>query len=70
MIAVPAELAQAVCDQFVEGGVRAIVNFAPARLTVPKSVQLRGVDLALELEALAFHLGRDRSVASDGARHA
>ena len=59
IIAVPATLAQEVCDQFVEGGVRAIVSFAPARLEVPKSVQLRGVDLALELEALAFHLGRN-----------
>ena len=59
IIAVPATLAQEVCDQFVEGGVRAIVSFAPERLEVPKSVQLRGVDLALELEALAFHLGRN-----------
>ncbi len=69
MIAVPAPLAQAVCDQFVEGGVRAIVSFAPARLDVPKTVQLRGVDLALELEALAFHLERDRAVAHDGLKH-
>ena len=69
VIAVPAALAQTVCDQFVAGGVRAIVSFAPARLEVPKSVQLRGVDLAVELEALAFHLGRDRSIARNGASH-
>jgi redox-sensing transcriptional repressor len=58
VIAVPGESAQAVCDQFVEGGVRAIVNFAPVRLEVPSSVWLRAVDLAAELESLAFYLAR------------
>ncbi|MBI3087886.1 MAG: redox-sensing transcriptional repressor Rex [Candidatus Omnitrophica bacterium] len=60
IITVPSEAAQGVCDRFVRGGVRAIVNFAPARLDVPPSVRLRNVDMALELEALAFYLGRDR----------
>lgn len=60
MIAVPSEAAQAICDQLVDGGVRAIVNFAPARLDVPPSVLLRNVDLAIELEALAFYLGRNK----------
>jgi len=58
LIAVPAQEAQAVCDQFVQGGVRAIVNFAPSRLDVPASVWLRNVDLAVELESLAFYLAR------------
>ncbi|MBI4353894.1 MAG: redox-sensing transcriptional repressor Rex [Candidatus Omnitrophica bacterium] len=56
MIAVPTDEAQAVCDQFIEGGVKAIVNFASARLDVPPSVLLRNVDLAIELEAMAFYL--------------
>ena len=56
MIAVPSDAAQRVCDQLVAGGVRAIVNFAPTVLEVPPSIRLRNVDLALELEALAFHL--------------
>ena len=58
VIAVPVEAAQAVCDQFVSGGVRAILNFAPTHLEVPSSVWLRGVDLAVELESLAFYLAR------------
>ena len=61
MIAVPSEVAQGVCNQLVEGGVRAIVNFAPARLEVSASVRLRNIDLAIELEALAFYLGRSRA---------
>ncbi|MBI3319820.1 MAG: redox-sensing transcriptional repressor Rex, partial [Candidatus Omnitrophica bacterium] len=59
IITVPSDTAQAVCDQFIHGGVRAIVNFAPARLEVPPSIRLRNVDLAIELEAMAFYLGRD-----------
>ena len=58
LIAVPVEAAQAVCDQFVASGVRAIVNFAPVHLEVPSSVWLRVVDLAIELESLAFYLAR------------
>ena len=67
IIAVPTDVAQAVCDQFVQGGVRAIVNFAPARLEVPASVRLRSVDLAIELEALAFFLGSGRGAAKAGS---
>lgn len=66
IITVPQESAQAVCDQFVRAGVRAIVNFAPARLEVPEGVRLRNVDLALELEALAFYLGN--GAATNGTR--
>ncbi|MBI3996161.1 MAG: redox-sensing transcriptional repressor Rex [Candidatus Omnitrophica bacterium] len=58
VIAVPVEAAQAVCNQFVAGGVRAIVNFAPIHLDVPPTVWLRVVDLASELETLAFYLAR------------
>jgi redox-sensing transcriptional repressor len=58
LIAVPVESAQDVCDQFVSSGVRAVVNFAPVHLDVPASVWARAVDLATELESLAFHLAR------------
>ena len=58
LIAVPVESAQEVCNQLVESGVRAIVNFAPIRLEVPSSVRLRAVDLAIELESLAFYLAQ------------
>lgn len=58
LIAVPERAAQAVCEQLIAGGVKAIVNFAPVRLEVPADVRLRTVDLAIELEGLAFHLAR------------
>ncbi len=56
IIAVPASQAQRVADDLVDAGIRAIVNFAPCILTVPKSVLVRGVDLASELEHLTYFL--------------
>jgi redox-sensing transcriptional repressor len=56
IIAVPASQAQRVADDLVDAGIRAIVNFAPCVLTVPKSVLVRGVDLASELEHLTYFL--------------
>ncbi|MDB4951223.1 MAG: redox-sensing transcriptional repressor Rex [Gemmatimonadetes bacterium] len=56
IVAVPAEAAQAVVDRVVNAGVRAILNFAPVRLRVPRGVALRNVDLTLELEGLSFAL--------------
>ena len=56
LIAVPAEAAQSLVDRLVKSGVRAILNFAPAPLVVPKGVTLRSVNMALELEILSYAL--------------
>jgi len=58
VIAVPAEAAQAVADLLIGAGFRSILNFAPALLTVPPSVEVRQVDLASELHILSHHLAR------------
>jgi redox-sensing transcriptional repressor len=55
VIATPADAAQDVCDRLVDAGVRSILNFAPAVLVVPQDVEIRKVDLAVELQILAFH---------------
>ena len=55
VVATPAAAAQDVCDRLVAAGVRSILNFAPAVLAVPAGVDLRMVDLAVELQVLAFH---------------
>ncbi len=54
IIAVPAEGAQGVSDALVEAGVEGILNFAPRRLAVPERVAVVSVDLAVQLEQLAF----------------
>jgi redox-sensing transcriptional repressor len=64
VIAVPAEAAQAVCDQLIAGGARALVNFAPARLDAPAHIRLRNVDLAVELEMMAFYLSGSNGTAT------
>src|SRR5688572_10070654 len=54
MIAVPAVAAQSVADRLLAAGVEGILNFAPVTLNLPASVSHAGVDLAIELEQLAF----------------
>jgi redox-sensing transcriptional repressor len=61
-IATPAGAAQLVCDRLVAAGVTSILNFAPLVLNVPEGVDVRKVDLSIELQILAFH-ARRRSAA-------
>jgi redox-sensing transcriptional repressor len=55
VIATPARAAQSVVDQLVAAGVTSILNFAPCVLSVPEGVDVRKVDLAVELQILSFH---------------
>ncbi|WP_308123637.1 redox-sensing transcriptional repressor Rex [Modestobacter marinus] len=54
VITTPADVAQSVCDRLVAAGVRSILNFAPVALSVPAGVDVRKVDLSVELQVLAF----------------
>ena len=54
IIAVPESAGQEVADILVEAGVGAILNFSPAVLNVPESVEVNHVDLAAELGSLGF----------------
>jgi redox-sensing transcriptional repressor len=64
VIATPAHAAQSVADRLVGAGVTSILNFAPCVLVVPDGVDVRKVDLAVELQILSFHEHRK---ASNGA---
>ena len=64
VIATPGAAAQGVCDRFVRAGVTSVLNFAPVVLNVPPSVDVRKVDLSIELQILAFHAQRK----ADGQR--
>jgi redox-sensing transcriptional repressor len=61
VVAVPAENAQLVADALVAAGIKGILNFAPTMLKLPPHVRLIAVDLAVQLEQLAFlvHLAQD-----------
>jgi redox-sensing transcriptional repressor len=60
ILAVPASQAQRVAEELVDAGVRAILNFAPCLLNIPKSVLVRSVDLASELEHLTYFLEKSK----------
>jgi redox-sensing transcriptional repressor len=66
VIATPAGAAQNVCDRLVAAGVTSILNFAPVVLNVPAGVDVRKVDLSIELQILAFHAQRRSAVAPAG----
>jgi redox-sensing transcriptional repressor len=67
VLATPAGSAQEVCDRLVAAGVTSILNFAPAVLAVPDGVEVRKVDLSIELQILAFHEQR-KAAAAKGLR--
>jgi redox-sensing transcriptional repressor len=56
VLVTPAEAAQDVAERLIRAGVKAILNFAPAQLTVPDDVEVNTVNLALELETLSYAL--------------
>jgi redox-sensing transcriptional repressor len=58
VIATPAAAAQGVCDRLLAAGITSILNFAPVVLSVPPGVDVRKVDLSIELQILAFHAQR------------
>jgi redox-sensing transcriptional repressor len=58
IVAVPPEAAQTVTDQLADAGIKAILNFAPARLRAPRDTRLKHVDLSIELETLSFYLAK------------
>jgi redox-sensing transcriptional repressor len=56
VIAVPSDYAQKITDLLVNNNITTILNFAPVAINVPKNVQLRNVDLSVNLEILTFNM--------------
>jgi len=56
MIAVPADKAQQVADQLIEVGVRALLNYAPIRLTVPDDTHVQYIDPVAHLQRMTYYL--------------
>jgi redox-sensing transcriptional repressor len=70
VLAVPAGVAQKLCDELVEAGITSILSFAPVVLQVPDHVQLRKVDMATELQILAYHAQRAQDPDSEAGSSA
>ena len=70
VIATPAVAAQSVADRMVAAGITSILNFAATVLNVPAGVDVRKVDLSIELQILAYHEQRkahDSAASAPGA---
>jgi len=56
IVAVPASAAQAAVDDLVEGGVKAILNYAPITVTVPPDVHVQYIDPVTHLQRMTYYL--------------
>jgi redox-sensing transcriptional repressor len=56
IIAVPQTSAQVVADALVEGGIEAILNYAPCHLRTPESVTVRDVDPVGAMQSMTYYL--------------
>lgn len=56
ILTIPATVAQTITDRLVRANVKGILNFTPARLTVPPSIRIHHIDLAVELQSLVYFL--------------
>ena len=70
VIAVPARAAQRALNQVTSAGVKAVLNFAPARLEARPGVKVKNVDLAVSLESLAYFLALPQAASLTNPRAA
>lgn len=56
IITVPADHAQAVCDQLIRCGIKAIWTFAPTHLEVPDGILVQYENMATSFAVLSMHL--------------
>jgi redox-sensing transcriptional repressor len=67
VISTPAAAAQDVADRMVGAGITSVLNFAPTVLSVPEGVDVRKVDLSIELQILAYHVQRKAQQEADAS---
>lgn len=56
ILTVPYREAEPIAEKLVSEGIEGILNFTPARITVPDAVRVHHIDLAVELQSLAYFL--------------
>jgi len=56
VISTPAARAQEVANRLIESNIKAILNFAPVQIQVPKGFCVENVDFTVKLDNLAYHL--------------
>lgn len=56
ILTVPASAAQDITDLLVDKGIKGILNFTPARLSLPDHVRIHHIDLSVELQSFVYFL--------------
>ncbi|MBU5595346.1 redox-sensing transcriptional repressor Rex [Amphibacillus sp. MSJ-3] len=56
ILTVPGHAAQTIADTLVQAGIKGILNFTPARITVPTDVRVHHIDLSVELQSLVYFM--------------
>jgi redox-sensing transcriptional repressor len=56
ILTIPAHVAQTITDRLISSNIRGILNFTPARLTVPSNIRVHHIDLSVELQSLVYFL--------------
>ncbi len=56
IVAVPARQAQRAADALVASGIKAILSYAPIRLHVPETIQVRYIDPVIALQEMTYYL--------------
>lgn len=56
VLTVPAAVAQETADQLVKAGIKAILNYAPISLNVPKDVHVQYIDPVTHLQRMTYYL--------------
>jgi redox-sensing transcriptional repressor len=58
IIAVPFDAAQLIADALIDGGIEAILNYAPTHLRAPDSVLVREIDPVGAMQSMTYYLAR------------
>lgn len=56
ILTVPGAVAQNIAERLVASGITGILNFTPARITVPDDVRVHHIDLSVELQSLIYFM--------------
>lgn len=56
ILTIPAQFAQDITDRLAKLSIKGILNFTPARIHVPDTIRIHHIDLAVELQCLAYFL--------------
>ena len=56
ILAVPAQMAQDICNQLILFGVKGILNFSPIILKVPDEIIINNINLSNEIESIIYNI--------------